>query len=174
MIQRSARLGLALLAGLALLLTGLTGLTGCSSASSSGSAATAPGAASRTATAPAPTRTAAPSRTPGAPTRTAAPSRAPSAASGLPTVRAADLPPEARRTLALIRSDGPFPYAKDGSVFGNFERELPRRPRGYYREYTVKTPGGRDRGARRIVTGQDGEIYYTADHYASFREVIAE
>ncbi|MFD0154152.1 ribonuclease domain-containing protein [Streptomyces sp. NPDC055721] len=92
--------------------------------------------------------------------------------SGLPTVRAADLPPEARRTLELIARGGPYPYAKDGAVFSNFERLLPREERGYYREYTVKTPGERDRGARRIVTGRDGEIYWTDDHYESFREVL--
>ncbi|MFE7552884.1 ribonuclease domain-containing protein [Streptomyces gardneri] len=92
--------------------------------------------------------------------------------SGLPTVRAADLPPEARRTLDLIARGGPYPYAKDGAGFSNFERILPRKERGYYREYTVKTPGERDRGARRIVTGRDGEIYWTDDHYETFREVL--
>ncbi|MFB7591781.1 ribonuclease domain-containing protein [Streptomyces sp. NPDC056169] len=91
--------------------------------------------------------------------------------SGLSTVRAADLPPEARRTLDLIARGGPYPYAKDGAVFSNFERNLPREARGYYREYTVKTPGERDRGARRIVTGRGGEIYWTDDHYETFREV---
>lgn len=91
---------------------------------------------------------------------------------GMPTVAEARLPAEARATLALIDRDGPFPYAKDGAVFGNFERELPQHPRGYYHEYTVRTPGERDRGARRIVTGQGGEIYYTDDHYESFRAVL--
>ncbi|MEU3483790.1 ribonuclease domain-containing protein [Streptomyces sp. NPDC033754] len=103
---------------------------------------------------------------------TSAPAAAATGTSGLPTVRAADLPPEARRTLGLIARGGPYPYAKDGAVFSNFERLLPRRERGYYREYTVKTPGERDRGARRIVTGRDGEIYWTDDHYESFREVL--
>ena len=88
------------------------------------------------------------------------------------TVTEDRLPAEARATLALIDQGGPFPYAKDGVVFGNFERLLPKRQRGYYREYTVKTPGERDRGARRIVTGQGGEIYYTDDHYKSFRAVL--
>ncbi|MFD3537374.1 ribonuclease domain-containing protein [Streptomyces sp. NPDC058664] len=92
--------------------------------------------------------------------------------SALPVVQAADLPPEARETLALIERGGPFPYARDGAVFGNFERLLPQRPRGHYREYTVRTPGERDRGARRIVTGRSGETYYTDDHYQSFREVV--
>lgn len=89
-------------------------------------------------------------------------------------VRVAALPPEARATLDLIRSGGPFPYQKDGSTFGNREGLLPKRPRGHYREYTVKTPGRRDRGARRIVAGAGtpGEFYYTDDHYRSFRRVV--
>ena len=86
-------------------------------------------------------------------------------------VRAAQLPAEAQHTLALIRSKGPFPYAKDGSVFGNREGLLPKQPRGYYREYTVKTPGERTRGARRIVAGRGGELYYTEDHYNRFRRI---
>lgn len=86
-------------------------------------------------------------------------------------IAVAQLPPEARRTLALIRQGGPFPYAKDGSVFGNREGLLPRQNRGYYREYTVATPGSRDRGARRIVAGRVGEYWYTADHYRSFRRI---
>ncbi|MEU9212832.1 ribonuclease [Streptomyces sp. NPDC048415] len=99
-------------------------------------------------------------------------STAPGWAQGMGTVKAAQLPAEARRTLALVDRGGPFPYAKDGVVFGNFERLLPRHQRGYYHEYTVKTPGERDRGARRIVTGQSGEIYYTDDHYKSFKAVL--
>lgn len=87
-------------------------------------------------------------------------------------IRIAQLPPEARQTLALIRAGGPFPYARDGVVFNNREGLLPRRNRGYYREYTVKTPGARDRGARRIVAGANGELYYTDDHYRSFRRII--
>ncbi|WP_411077732.1 ribonuclease domain-containing protein [Streptomyces sp. cmx-10-25] len=110
---------------------------------------------------------------------TAAPPRttaavAPTGASGLPTVRAADLPPEARGTLDLVARGGPYPYARDGAVFSNFERILPREERGYYHEYTVRTPGERDRGARRIVTGRGGETYYTDDHYETFREVVAD
>lgn len=84
-----------------------------------------------------------------------------------------DLPREAQDTGRLIRRGGPFPYAKDGTVFGNRERLLPLKTRGYYREYTVRTPGARDRGARRIVCGGRPVIpdacYYTEDHYASFR-----
>ena len=83
----------------------------------------------------------------------------------------AELPPEARKTLALIKKRGPFPYAKDGAVFGNREGHLPKQKRGYYREYTVKTPGERTRGARRIVAGWGGEYWYTEDHYASFRRI---
>jgi ribonuclease T1 len=87
-------------------------------------------------------------------------------------VPAPELPPEARATLALIRAGGPFPYARDGAVFANREQKLPRRPRGYYREYTVALPGARDRGPRRIVAGRGGERYYTDDHYRSFRRII--
>ena len=81
------------------------------------------------------------------------------------------LPKEARIALALIRKGGPFPYAKDGAVFGNREGVLPRQKRGYYREYTVKTPGVRNRGARRIVAGGGGEFFYTDDHYNRFRRI---
>jgi guanyl-specific ribonuclease Sa len=71
-------------------------------------------------------------------------------------------------TLALIDSNGPYPFAKDGTIFSNREGRLPAKPSGYYREYTVITPGSPDRGPRRIVAGQDGETYYTDDHYNSF------
>jgi ribonuclease T1 len=93
--------------------------------------------------------------------------------SGLPEVRESALPPEGRRTLALIRAGGPYSYRQDDQTFGNFERILPRRDRNYYREYTVPTPGETDRGARRIVAGDGGEKYYTDDHYETFR-FIAE
>jgi len=93
--------------------------------------------------------------------------------SRLPTIRESQLPREGRSTLALIRRGGPFPYERDGVTFGNFERILPRKSGGYYREYTVPTPGESDRGARRIVAGKAGEKYYTADHYESFK-FIAE
>lgn len=81
------------------------------------------------------------------------------------------LPPEAHATLRLITQGGPFPHSQDGSVFGNRERHLPSKPRGYYREYTVETPGLGHRGARRIITGgQPPDVYYyTDDHYDSFR-----
>ncbi|OQA34262.1 MAG: Guanyl-specific ribonuclease Sa [Betaproteobacteria bacterium ADurb.Bin341] len=89
----------------------------------------------------------------------------------LPSVDIRDLPPEAQHTLRLIQRGGPFPYGKDGSTFGNYEKILPPRPRGHYREYTVPTPGVRHRGARRIVTGPVGEFYYTADHYRTFKRI---
>ncbi|GHB63741.1 ribonuclease [Streptomyces viridiviolaceus] len=97
---------------------------------------------------------------------------APERSAGMATVRESELPAEARETLRLIDAGGPFPYERDGAVFGNFEGLLPRHERGYYHEYTVGTPGSRDRGARRIVTGRHGETYYTDDHYDSFRAVL--
>jgi ribonuclease T1 len=88
----------------------------------------------------------------------------------------AELPRQGRETFELIRQGGPFPNEKDGSVFGNRERQLPQARRGYWREYTVATPGSRDRGARRIVCGGPPRAphacYYTADHYASFRKIV--
>ena len=105
-------------------------------------------------------------------TATASSASTPAWARGMTTVEASRLPGEARQTLALIDRGGPFPYARDGVVFGNFEGLLPQHRRGYYHEYTVRTPGSHDRGARRIVTGQGGEIYYSDDHYKSFRAVL--
>ncbi|MFA6062727.1 MAG: ribonuclease domain-containing protein [Gallionella sp.] len=81
------------------------------------------------------------------------------------------LPPEGRDTLQAIKRGGPFAYERDGVVFGNFERILPVRPRGYYHEYTVKTPGARNRGARRLISGATNEYYYTADHYQTFQRI---
>lgn len=92
--------------------------------------------------------------------------------SGLPVVRLGDLPPEAARILDLIDRGGPFDEDEDGSTFRNDEEILPEQPRGYYREYTVPTPGSADRGARRIVAGEDGELYWTADHYRSFSRIV--
>ncbi len=86
-------------------------------------------------------------------------------------IAAKDLPKEGRDTLALIKKGGPFPYAKDGTVFGNREGRLPRQKRGYYKEFTVRTPGERTRGARRIVAGAKGDYWYTDDHYATFRRI---
>ncbi len=82
-----------------------------------------------------------------------------------------DLPVEAQATLQLIDQGGPFPFARDGVVFGNYERMLPPRWRGYYHEYTVPTPGAHNRGARRIIAGRQGERYYTDDHYRTFRRI---
>ncbi len=86
-----------------------------------------------------------------------------------------DLPKEAKQTLALIRAGGPFPFEKDGTVFGNREKQLPPQRRGYYKEYTVKTPGARNRGAKRFVVGDDpktsADIYYTDDHYQTFKRL---
>lgn len=100
------------------------------------------------------------------------PAAASTPVSGLPTVAIGRLPVEARDTLVLIDKGGPFPYDRDGIVFANAERLLPQQTRGYYHEYTVPTPGSRDRGARRLVVGTGGDVYYTDDHYASFRQVV--
>lgn len=100
-------------------------------------------------------------------------SRVPRGAEGLGAIAAGDLPPEGQATLQLIAAGGPFPYRQDGVTFQNRERILPVRSGGYYREYTVRTPGSPTRGARRIVVGrQPIERYYTADHYASFRLIV--
>lgn len=93
----------------------------------------------------------------------------------LPVIAVADLPREAREMMRLIRAGGPFPYERDGVRFGNRERLLPSRPRDYYFEYTVRTPGARHRGARRIVCGGPARMphacYYTDDHYRSFQRI---
>ena len=88
-------------------------------------------------------------------------------------IRRADLPREAQQTLALIDRGGPFPYPRDGVVFGNYEHRLPAQRRGHYREYTVPTPGARNRGARRIIAGGQppSAFFYTPDHYQTFRKI---
>ena len=92
--------------------------------------------------------------------------------SGLPVEALSALPAEAADTWELIRAGGPYPHPdRDGSTFQNREGLLPDEERGYYKEYTVPTPGSRDRGARRLVTGAESEVYYTADHYETFVEV---
>ena len=95
---------------------------------------------------------------------------------GLGNIDLAELPKQEQDTHRLIHQGGPFPFDKDGVVFGNRERLLPLSKRGYYREYTVKTPGSRDRGARRIICGGPAttpdDCFYTADHYASFRKIV--
>jgi ribonuclease T1 len=91
--------------------------------------------------------------------------------SAISSIAVAELSGEARDTFHLIKQGGPFPYPRDGIVFGNREHRLPAQPRGYYREYTVKTPGAHNRGARRIVCGIVPECYYTADHYQTFKRI---
>jgi len=103
-------------------------------------------------------------------TRTPRPTRTPS--DGLPTVALAKLPPEARETIRLIQQGGPFPYKRDGVTFENREGRLPKHRSGYYKEYTVVTPGSADRGARRVIAGEGGELYYTGDHYDTFKRVL--
>ena len=103
--------------------------------------------------------------------------RTPAAPAAVAPVAMAMLPAEAQATHQLILNGGPFPYGKDGTVFGNRERLLPSKRRGHYREYTVKTPGSRDRGARRIVCGgerptEPDACFYTADHYTSFSRIV--
>jgi ribonuclease T1 len=99
----------------------------------------------------------------------------PALALSLPEIGVRDLPKEGRDVLAQVRKGGPFAYERDGVVFGNREGLLPRHPRGYYHEYTVPTPGARNRGARRIVCGgpkaAPSVCYYTADHYNSFARI---
>jgi ribonuclease T1 len=87
------------------------------------------------------------------------------------SINAYKLPLEARDTFRLIKQGGPFPFPRDGIVFGNRERQLPKRPRGYYHEYTVSTPGVHNRGARRIVCGAVPECYYSDDHYQTFKRI---
>jgi ribonuclease T1 len=90
---------------------------------------------------------------------------------GLTMISAAELPGEAHDTLRAIKQGGPFAYPRDGVVFGNFEGVLPKQARGYYHEYTVKTPGVRNRGTRRIIAGSTGEYYYSTDHYQTFKRI---
>ncbi len=101
----------------------------------------------------------------------AAAQKEPAPTPAIEDIAVAELPSEARETIRLIRKGGPFPYAKDAAIFGNREAKLPRHKRGYYKEYTVKTPGERTRGARRIVAGASGELYYSEDHYNRFRRI---
>jgi len=108
---------------------------------------------------------------------TAVQAKTEAAAAVLQTMTVAALPPQGRDMMALIEKGGPFKYEKDGTVFGNREKILPARQRGYYREYTVRTPGESSRGARRIVCGGQqprapNACFYTDDHYASFRQIV--
>ena len=123
---------------------------------------------------PLPTATkAAPPTATTAPKPTATPTQAALAGPpGMETITLDELPPEALDTIDLIDAGGPFPFDRDGVTFQNRERLLPSMPRGYYSEYTVITPGENDRGARRIIAGEDGELYYTDDHYDSFYWIL--
>lgn len=97
----------------------------------------------------------------------------PSGTQQMGKINVADLPQEGQDTLKLIKQGGPFPYPKkDGTIFGNREGLLPKQPRGYYKEYTVKTPGVPHRGARRIIAGSGSEFYYTDDHYRTFKLIV--
>lgn len=154
---------IAILAFFALLLAGCGGLVTIETATPGSTAAT--NAATAVAATASPQQSAGPTKTPRA-------TKAPTSIDGLQTISASNLPPEARHTLELIDNGGPFPYRNDGIVFQNREGILPKQRSGFYHEYTVVTPGASDRGARRIITGAGGEIYYTDDHYATFKRVI--
>jgi ribonuclease T1 len=91
---------------------------------------------------------------------------------GLPVVAVANLSAEARGTLHAIKQGGPFAFKRDGAVFNNFEKILPKRQHGYYHEYTVVKPGQKNRGVRRIISGEAGEYYYTTDHYQTFKRIL--
>ena len=138
-------------------------------AGSSTTTASSSGSATPSAATPSSTRRSTPSST--ARTTPSSPTGERTPDSGLPTIAASELPREGRETLRLIHRGGPFPYDRDGITFQNRERILPAQPRGYYAEYTVPTPGESDRGARRLVAGDDGDVYFTDDHYRSFRQV---
>ncbi len=171
--RRSIGLALALVLMAVAALLGACGRDSASDLDAAGSQPTGTTAARRAgavATATAPSRD--PTPTPTTTPRNRQTGEGQAAGDGLPTIAAAQLPPEARETIRLIERGGPFPFDKDGATFGNRERHLPARPSGYYREYTVITPGSPDRGARRIVAGESGELYYTDDHYESFKRVI--
>lgn len=127
-----------------------------------------PGCAKNSATLTGPAPTASPTAHAPSPTR--------QNQSGLPVCQLSSLPAEAATTVELIHRGGPFPYSRDGIVFGNFERRLPSQQRGYYHEYTVPTPGAKTRGARRVITGGEppanpAEFYYTGDHYETFCQI---
>lgn len=97
-------------------------------------------------------------------------SNTPQSSSG--TVQVAALSSQAQHTISLIQAGGPFPYAQDNTVFRNAEGLLPAHQLGYYREFTVVTPGSSDRGARRIIVGQGNEFFYTGDHYRTFQRIV--
>jgi len=129
----------------------------------------APGSSTQTTT---PVPGAVPTSPDAVPGRTTAAASAGANPSTLPSINASQLPKEARQTLDLIAKGGPYPYDRDGVNFGNFEGMLPKKPGGFYKEYTVPTPGESDRGARRIIVGKDAAKYFTPDHYESFKFII--
>ncbi|MGW6689832.1 ribonuclease domain-containing protein [Streptomyces sp. NPDC054961] len=161
MIFRNVPRSLLRVLGAVFLCAALVGAAGCSGKSSAPAATTGTSAGATASTG-----------VEAVPSGSGAPTAAPGWAKGMATVRAAALPQQARDVLVLIDKGGPYPYRQDGTVFGNFEKALPQQKRGYYHEFTVKTPGERDRGARRIVTGQGGEFFYTDDHYETFKAVL--
>lgn len=161
MIFRNVPRSLLRVLGAVFLCAALVGAVGCSGKNPAPAAAT-------TDASPGPLVDAAPS---GA-ASSAVPVPTPGWAKGMATVRAGALPQQARDVLALIDKGGPYQYRQDGTVFGNFEKVLPKQKRGHYHEFTVRTPGERDRGARRIVTGEGGEFFYTDDHYKTFKAVL--
>jgi ribonuclease T1 len=152
--RRRAHVGQVVAAGLCILIV-LVALGGCAGGNGNGQAASQPDTAAAQ---------------PGA--QKAIPTLHVTSESGLPIVLYQDLPKQAKDTIRLIDRGGPFPFSRDGITFQNREQILPQKTNGYYREYTVITPGSSDRGARRIVEGENGELFYTDDHYESFREVI--
>ncbi|WP_371614953.1 ribonuclease domain-containing protein [Streptomyces sp. NBC_00454] len=164
MIFRNVPRSLLRVLGAVLLCAALVGAVGCSGKNPAPTAAASTSASSG--------RSSASTGAEAVPSGSAAPTAAPGWAKGMATVRAAALPQQARDVLALIDKGGPYQYRQDGTVFGNFEKALPQKKRGYYHEFTVKTPGERDRGARRIVTGEGGEFFYTDDHYKTFKAVL--
>jgi ribonuclease T1 len=152
--RRPSRLRPVVVAGLSILVV-LLALAGCAGGSENGQAASQPDAAAAQAG-----------------TKKATPTLQTTSKSGLPIILYQDLPQQAKDTIRLIDQGGPYPFSRDGITFQNREGLLPKKPNGYYREYTVITPGSSDRGARRMVEGDEGELYYTDDHYESFREVV--
>ena len=148
-------------------------LTGCGGTAGTAQPTATSGSSAAVTKAPASSKAGDSSKSSAKPSSAAASRLAPAApTTDLDTITIDQLPPEAVTTLTLIASDGPFPYSRDGVTFGNREGLLPKEPNGFYAEYTVVTPGSKDRGARRIVAGDDGSRFYTDDHYASFEEVI--
>lgn len=157
-----------LMAALAVLL-GLSGCSGTTTVTES------PAASATATTSPSVKPTTSPSARPSASPTRATPTATTNdltGVSGLPVIALADLPPEAQETYEIIWDGGPYRYRQDDQIFGNREGNLPKAEYGWYREYTVETPGSPDRGARRFVVSEDNVFFYTDDHYDSFSEVI--